>query len=161
LARPKPTPLPAFDKALDERRPQAAWREVMGPVDVAILEGWCVGAQPQPRALLGRAINELEQIEDRDGRWRRYVDRALAESYQALFGRLDRLVLLAAPGFEVVRDWRTQQEHKLHVRTGGGMNDAAVARFVEHYERLTRWTWRRCQAADWTVPMAADRTPLV
>lgn len=162
LSRPEPTPLPAFDKALDERRPQAEWRQVMGPVDVVIFEGWCVGARPQPAAALARAINELEQVEDRDGRWRRYVDRALSEAYQALFARLDRLVLLAAPGFEVVRDWRTEQEHKLRDRTGGGMDDAAVARFVEHYERLTRWILEEMPArADWTIPLAADRTPLV
>ncbi|TAJ73167.1 MAG: kinase [Phenylobacterium sp.] len=161
LSRAEPTPLPAFDKALDERRPQAEWREAMGPVDVAIFEGWCVGARPQPKALLSRPVNELEQMEDRDGRWRRYVDRALAEAYQALFSRLDRLVLLAAPGFEVVRDWRTEQEHKLRDRTGAGMDDAAVARFVEHYERLTRWILEEMPGrADWTVPLAADRTPL-
>jgi D-glycerate 3-kinase len=162
LSRPEPTPLPAFDKALDERKPQSEWREVVGPVDVAIFEGWCMGARPQPKALLARALNELEQVEDRDGRWRRYVDRALAESYQALFGRLDRLVLLAAPGFEVVRDWRAEQEHKLRARTGQGMDDAAVGRFVEHYERLTRWILEEMPGrADWTVPLAADRTPLI
>ena len=162
LARPGSTPLPGFDKATDERRPQSAWPQVQGPIDVVILEGWCVGARPQPKAQLIAPINELEHLEDPDGRWRRYVDRQLAQPYQALFARLDALVLLAAPGFEVVRDWRTEQEHKLRARTGGGMDDAAVARFVEHYERLTRWILDEMPGrADWTVPLAADRTPLV
>ena len=162
LARPGSTPLPGFDKATDERRPQSAWPQVQGPIDVVILEGWCVGARPQPKAQLIPPINELEHLEDPDGRWRRYVDRQLAQPYQALFARLDALVLLAAPGFEVVRDWRTEQEHKLRARTGGGMDDAAVARFVEHYERLTRWILDEMPGrADWTVPLAADRTPLV
>ncbi len=160
LGLPGLTPLPAFDKASDERRPQSAWREVEGPLDVVILEGWCVGARPQPRADLIDPVNSLERAEDPDGVWRRYVDRQLAGPYQALFGRLDMLVLLAAPGFEVVRAWRTEQEHKLRARTGGGMDDDAIARFVAHYERLTRWILDEMPSrADWTIPLAADRTP--
>ncbi len=160
LGLPGVTPLPAFDKASDGRRPQSAWREVDGPLDVVILEGWCVGAQPQPSAELVNPVNSLERAEDPDGVWRRYVDRQLAGPYQALFERLDMLVLLAAPGFEVVRAWRTEQEHKLRARTQGGMDDAAVARFVAHYERLTRWILAEMPSrADWTIPLAADRTP--
>lgn len=162
LARPGATPLPSFDKATDERRPKSIWPLAEGPLDVVILEGWCVGARAQPKAQLLHPVNELEHLEDPDGLWRRHVDRQLAQPYQALFGRLDALVLLAAPGFEVVRAWRTEQEHKLRARSGGGMDDAEVARFVEHYERLTRWILDEMPArADWTIPLAADRTPLV
>lgn len=162
LALPGPTPLPAFDKAADERRPQAAWRQFEGPADVVIFEGWCVGARPEPSGRLARPVNALERREDRDGVWRRYVERQLGGFYQALFGRLDALVLLAAPGFEVVRGWRIEQEHKLRARTGGGMSDDAVAHFIQHYERLTRWILEEMpERADWTVPLAEDRSPLV
>ncbi len=160
LGLPGVTPLPAFDKASDERRPQSAWREVEGPLDVVILEGWCMGARPQPRAELVNPVNSLERAEDADGVWRRYVDRQLAQPYQALFERLDMLVLLAAPGFDVVRAWRTEQEHKLRARTPGGMDDNAIAHFVAHYERLTRWILEEMPSrADWTISLAADRTP--
>jgi D-glycerate 3-kinase len=162
LAQPEPTPLPAFDKARDERRPKAEWREIEGPLDAVIFEGWCVGARPQPAAMLKHPVNALEAALDADGAWRRYVDRQLAQPYQALFERLDALVLLAAPGFEVVRAWRTEQEHKLIARTGAGMSDEAIGRFIEHYERLTRWILEEMPArAAWTVPLAADRTPRV
>jgi D-glycerate 3-kinase len=41
------------------------------------------------------------------------------------------------------------------------MSPAEVARFVAHYERLTRWILDEMPArADWTVPLAQDRTPL-
>ena len=160
LGLPGVTPLPAFDKASDERRPQSAWREVEGPLDVVILEGWCMGARPQPKADLASPVNSLESAEDPDGVWRRYIDRQLAQPYQALFERLDMLVLLAAPGFDVVRAWRTEQEHKLRARTEGGMDDDAIARFVAHYERLTRWILEEMPSrADWTISLAADRTP--
>lgn len=160
LTRPGPTPVPAFDKAQDERRPQGEWREVVGPLDVLILEGWCVGARPQPEARLATPINALEALGDPDGRWRRYVDRQLAGPYQSLFSRLDALVLLEAPGFEVVLAWRAEQEQKLRHRTGVGMSDEAVAKFVQHYERLTRWILEEMPGrADWIVPLGPDREP--
>ncbi len=160
LAKRGATPLPRFDKATDERLPKADWRSIDGPVDVVIFEGWCVGALPQPAAELGLPVNEVERVDDADGTWRHYVNRQLEEPYQALFSRLDALVLLAAPGFEVVRAWRTEQEHKLRDRTGGGMDDPAINRFIAHYERLTRWILQEMPArADWTIPLSADRTP--
>jgi len=161
LARPETVRLPAFDKALDEPRPASEWREIRGPVDVAIFEGWCVGARPEPENRLAMPVNALEREQDPDSVWRRYVNLQLAETYPALFGRLDALILLAAPAFDVVRAWRTEQEHKLRARAGSGMSDAEVARFIQHYERLTRWILEEMPArADWTIRLAADRTPL-
>ncbi|WP_040849189.1 kinase, partial [Nitrospirillum viridazoti] len=61
------------------------------------------------------------------------------------FGRLDALVLLAAPDFAVVRGWRIQQEEGLRAKlraagkpTDGTMTDDQVSRFIQFYERLTR-----------------------
>lgn len=161
LSRPEPTPLPRFDKARDEPAAKAAWPQVQGPVDVALFEGWCVGARPEPDFRLRPPVNELERRSDPEGVWRAFVNRQLGESYQALFARLDALVLLAAPGFEVVRDWRAEQEAKLRERTGGGMSDEAVALFIQHYERLTRWILEEMPGrADWTVRLDAARKPL-
>jgi len=161
LRQPVATPLPAFDKASDERKPKSQWREIEGPADVVILEGWCVGARPEPAERLRTALNPLERRDDPTGAWRGYVNRQLAEPYQALFARLDRLVLLQAPGFEVVRSWRAEQEAKLRARTGQGMSDAQVGQFVQHYERLTRWILEEMPGrADWTIRLNPDRTPI-
>jgi D-glycerate 3-kinase len=112
---------------------------------VVILEGWCVGALPQTAAQLMTPVNALEREEDPDGRWRGYVNDALTTRYPALFNRLSLLVLLAAPSFEVVQRWRGEQEQRLREklqREGGDatrvMDDAAIARFIAHYERVTR-----------------------
>ncbi len=154
-------PLPAFDKATDEPRPKAAWRRIEGSLDVVILEGWCVGARPEPEARLKAPINALERDRDEGGAWRRWVNRQLAEPYQALFGLLDRLVLLQAPGFDVVHAWRAEQEAKLRQRAGRGMSEAEVAAFIQHYERLTRWILEEMPPrADWTVRLSPERTPL-
>ena len=133
--------VPRFDKARDDRRPPGDWTRLEAGIDVLLFEGWCVGARPQGEDALREAVNRLEREEDRDGRWRRYVDDALAGSYRSLFAAIDLLVMLEAPGFDAVLGWRIEQEQKLRARSGRQlriMNDAEVARFVGHYERLTR-----------------------
>jgi D-glycerate 3-kinase len=157
--------LPRFDKAADNRSPRGTWATVASPVDVIILEGWCVGAVSQGRAALATPVNDLEREEDPQGIWRGYVNDQLDGPYQALFARLHDLVLLDAPNFEVVAGWRAEQEAKLRARNlqegrAGGMSDAEIARFVAHYERLTRWILAEMPArADWVVTLDKDRQP--
>lgn len=130
--------IPRFDKALDERRPEAARDTCSGPVDLVLLEGWCLGVRPQ--ASLEPAINPLESVEDADGVWRRYVNHAIAQDFLPLYPHITTWVMLRAPSFDCVYDWRLEQEHKLAQASTGAaiMSDADVARFIQFYERLTR-----------------------
>ncbi|MFY8207893.1 MAG: kinase [Caulobacter sp.] len=168
LARPGPTPLPRFDKAADDRAPEANWPMFEGPADIVLLEGWCVGARPQPSADLASPINALEAGEDPDGVWRNYANDALAGSYRPLFARLDRLVLLTAPDFTAVRVWRGEQEAKLRARLAAEgrdvartMDDAALDRFLAHYQRLTEWIAQDLpKDADVVVRLDAHRWPV-
>ncbi|WP_312162248.1 kinase [Phenylobacterium sp.] len=165
LRRPGLHELPAFDKARDDRR--EAGTAFAGPADVVLFEGWCVGAAPQPPQALAAPVNALEAERDPDGVWRRYVNAALAGPYQALFRALDLLILLQAPSFEVVLDWRIEQERKLRerlAREGGDasrvMSDAQVGAFIAHYERLTRWILEEMPGrADLVVALDAERRP--
>jgi D-glycerate 3-kinase len=162
LAAGRPTRLPRFDKATDDRAPAAQWESAPAGTRLLILEGWCVGARPQADDALADPINALERDEDAGGIWRRYVNTALAGAYQALFARLDRLILLAAPGFDIVLRWRIEQEHQLHHARGNGMSDAEVAGFIRHYERLTRHILAEMPGrADLVIPLAEDRSPIV
>ena len=145
LAGDEPIGIPVFDKASDERLPRKTWREAAGRQRIVILEGWCVGARPQSVAELVAPLNTLEREEDPLGIWRGYVNTALSGPYRELFDRLSPLILLAAPSFDVVRDWRGEQERKLRDRilAAGGdtsrlMDDAQMVRFISHYERVTR-----------------------
>jgi D-glycerate 3-kinase len=166
LAGSDTVPLPAFDKSRDDRRPRREWRGITGPLRVVILEGWCVGARPEAREALTTPINALERDEDAGGAWRGYVNAALAGPYRALFDRLSPLVLLQAPSFEVVQAWRAEQEHKLREklqREGGDasrlMDDAGIARFIAHYERVTRHILKEMPArADHLIRLSATRT---
>jgi D-glycerate 3-kinase len=145
LAGTDTVPVPVFDKASDDRLPRREWREAAGRQRIVILEGWCVGARAQPPGQLAMPINALEREQDLRGIWRGHVNAALEGPYRELFDRLSPLVLLAAPSFDVVKDWRGEQERKLRTRTleAGGdtsriMNDAQLLRFISHYERVTR-----------------------
>ncbi len=131
-----PTPVPQFDKGHDDRTARAAWPE-RGPAQVVVLEGWCVGAAPQPAAALAMPVNDLERHDDADGRWRGYVNAALAGAYATLFARVDALVYLQAPDLDSVRRWRAEQE--LQLPAARRMTPQQLTRFIDHYERITRW----------------------
>lgn len=137
----RPVRIPVFSKAEDDRLPESAWHEVATQPDIILFEGWCVGAAPQSAEALATPVNALEAEEDADGIWRRHVNAALYGGYAALFGRIDRLVMLRPPDFEAVFANRLLQERKLRAVVGDSarvMDAAQVARFVQHYERLTR-----------------------
>lgn len=153
--------LPRFDKAMDDPAPTGTL--VNGPLDVLIFEGWCVGARAQDDAALIAPVNALEAERDPHATWRRFVNLALDTDYADLFARIDRLVLLAAPGFEIVRDWRIQQEHDLRRRVGEvarTMSDDEIGVFIQHYERLTRHILSDMPAyADLTLWLDEQRRP--
>jgi D-glycerate 3-kinase len=154
--------LPRFDKAADDRAPDS--ERIEGPVDVVLFEGWCVGAVPQVAASLRAPLNRLEREEDPDGRWRREVNRRLATDYAELFARIDLLVMLKVDDFEAVRANRRLQEEKLARRDPDGvgvMDEAALERFLMHYERLTRWMLEEMTGrADITIPIGVDQKPV-
>ncbi|MBQ1783479.1 MAG: kinase [Gammaproteobacteria bacterium] len=153
-----PLSLPSFDKGRDDR---SADRRIDGPVRLVLLEGWCVGVPAEPDLALAQPLNHLEAEEDSDGRWRRYINQQLAGPYTQLWQRLDGLISLEIPGFEWVARWRGQQEQALRQQhPPQGMDEAALARFIAHFERLTRHALRVMPAlADLRLPLGADHQP--
>ncbi len=131
--------LPRFDKGTDDRKPQG--ERIEGPVDVLLFEGWCVACRPQADEELLDPVNQLEHDEDPDGVWRSVANLWLRGDYRVLFDQLDMLVMLKVGSFDAVLANRTLQEEKLRAAdptAPGLMDDAAIARFCQHYERLTR-----------------------
>ncbi len=144
--------LPAFDKAMDEPVAADERVSVYGPVHLLLLEGWFLGAQPETTQALDTPVNELEKTQDPQKSWRSFVNTELAGGYQKLFAMLDMLVLLKAPSFEQVYEWRTLQEHKLIAKQQAGtatMTDAELVDFIQRFERLTRHCLK-------TLPARAD-----
>ena len=128
------TLVPTFDKSRDDR--VGDFRGVTAP-DLLICEGWCWGATPQTAQQLVQPINSLEEREDSDGRWRKYVNEQL-KHYQPLFDE-DISVFLAAPSMEAVVRWRLLQESEMPVSPiGHAMSEMEIQGFVAYYERITR-----------------------
>ena len=152
LCRPGLVTVPRFDKGNDDRAGEAVFE---GPVDIVVLEGWCVGAPAKPGAESERPQNALERDADAGGRWRRAIDDALAGPYAALNDALDALVFLKVPGLGAVRRWRMQQEGERP--PAQRMSRAQVAHFVDHYERITRRMLARLpDTADVVVELGED-----
>ncbi len=152
LNRGTRTALPQFDKIADRRLPPSRWTLVTRPSDLIIFDGWFLRVPPEDPAALREPLNILERDADPQGIWRAYCNHALA-GYAKLWGRIDRLLFLQGPGFEVVPDWRWQQEAALqsaHPRRNA-MDRAAIDRFVLFFERVSRQALR-------TLPAIADRT---
>ncbi len=146
--------VPRFDKAVDDRANPSSWTRVpAGSVDVILLEGWCVGIPPEASSKLAVPANDLERERDADETWRRAVNHALATTYRDLFRRLDLLVALLAPSFDVVFAWRQQQERALAATEPDGraplLDPEELRRFISHFERLT------CHALN-VLPDVAD-----
>lgn len=160
------TLIPRFNKATDERFPEDQWCEVSGPIKVVILEGWCVGLEAQEEKLLERPVNSLEEIEDSDMTWRSYVNQQLATQYKELFARFDLLVVLKAPSFDAVYQWRVLQEQKLIKKMIAAgidrdqlktMSPEEIRVFISHYQRLTEHGLKTLpKRADWVLKLESN-----
>lgn len=151
------TRLPSFDKAADERRPEGDWPVFIGRPSLIVVEGWCMGALPQPAEALQAPINPLEAEEDTDCAWRAYANEQLSGPYAAVFARFDAVLFLKAPGFEVVQSWRLEQEEEVLGRALTKADASRINRFIQHFERITRWMLSGGMRADVTAQLDQER----
>jgi len=143
-----PLEIPVFNKADDERAPAEQWQRISTTPDIVIIEGWCLGVTAQNFLELIEPVNALERQEDRDGIWRHYVNTQLQQHYQPLFALIDTMIMLQAPSFDCVYQWRLEQEEKLRTRLQqdtqqhaehlGLMDAQQLDRFIQSFQRLTQ-----------------------
>src|SRR3546814_20686972 len=67
LERGEAALLPRFDKASDDRLPEARWERAAAGTRLLLLEGWCAGAQPTATAGRGEQDHVLDGAEAEDG----------------------------------------------------------------------------------------------
>ncbi len=150
-------PLPSFDKLADDRRAALDWTLYTRRPDLVLVEGWCIGAMPQDKDQLAEPVNALEAIEDPEGRWRKYANDRLKGAYAEAFERIDATLYFRAPSFGVVHHWRGQQEEDLLNRPLDANDEARIARFIQHFERLTRHMMSGGVKADVVVQLDEHR----
>ncbi len=154
--------VPRFDKRRDDRMAYEDWADVAARPDAIVLEGWLIGALGEPTSPHSDPVNSLEAAEDPDGIWRGWQERALAGDYARLWDRADAFLHLRAPSFSVIQRWRTQQEETTLGLSPGTLppeRRAWVARFIQHYERITRRMLQGQVRAGTVIAVDAERRP--
>ena len=134
------TKLPKFDKSMDDRLKKKYWFNIKERPEIVILEGWCVGAQPQSNSLIKKPINILEKYEDQDLIWRKYVNEKLKKEYKKLFSMIDYYIFMKIPNFKMVFKWRLLQENKLRKKLKFKrkiMSYKEIKYFIMFYQRIT------------------------
>ncbi|KAL4071295.1 P-loop containing nucleoside triphosphate hydrolase protein [Scleroderma yunnanense] len=136
--------LPVFDKSLfggeGDRLPRGML--LRPPVDVFILEGWCLGFYPTNASVIEERWNapvpELEDCFDMKSFVR--IEDVLAindrlKAYVEWWEMLDAFIQIkGTSSYKIIYKWRLQQEHDMKARNGGrGMTDEQVKAFVDRY----------------------------
>ncbi|EGR52040.1 uncharacterized protein TRIREDRAFT_56117 [Trichoderma reesei QM6a] len=153
----KPTSIPQYDKALfsgqGDRLPPHLWKPIntnlssspnssssstnSQPLQVIILEGWCIGFRPLPPSLLSQRYSSpsrtlqnhrLEHLLAINEKLREYD-----EVINTLFGAF---IHIDAEDTEHVYEWRLEQEEHLRLARGdpnAGMTKEQVIKFVDAY----------------------------
>ena len=156
--------IPRFDKAMDDRPDRSQWTACSEPTDIILFEGWCNHSPFQTADQLNDPVNELEAQEDPEGIWRNYANEQLKLYHQKIFQHADMKLMLKAPDFEQIYEWRSLQEDKLRQDTANSnqtriMSDNDLRRFIQHYERISRHTLAHLPAsADIVIPVNSDHS---
>jgi len=154
--------IPGFDKRGDDRRPVEDWRVCRGRPSAILIDAWCLGALPQEAAALTDPVNALEAEFDPDGGWRRAVNGFVGGAHAEFAARFDAVLFLRAPSFDVVLDWRCQQEAGLLGIAPADLPAAERARladFIQYFERITRRMLEGGVTADVIVQLDRNRLP--
>lgn len=130
--------LPRFDKSHDDRADTTTWPTVTGPIDIILLEGWCLGATSQTPDALADPLNDMETTGDPDGLWRDYVNTQI-EHYQPLFQLIDKHLYIQVKNFEHVVKNRLQQEHSItqHNAHYRPCTEETMRVFLQLFQRLS------------------------
>lgn len=156
------TLIPDFDKRGDDRRPVEAWRVFRGRPSAILIDAWCLGALPEEAPALAEPVNALEVDHDPDGGWRRAVNAFVGGTYADFIARFDAVLFLRAPSFDVVLDWRCQQEADLLGVAPADlppMERERLAGFIQYFERITRRMLDGGVTADVMVQLDRNRLP--
>ena len=135
--------IPKFNKAIDDRLKRKSWYLIKRVPDVIIFEGWCVGARAEKKNTLKKSINPLEKKEDKNLKWRKFVNRQLQTKYKKLFSKLNSLLFLKAGSFKLLQSWRLKQETLLKLNSKNKANNKVMSKseiltFMQTYQRITQ-----------------------
>lgn len=144
----QPTALPSYDKSqfagAGDRAPPEMWTKINDPLDIIILEGWCVGFAALSEAQLKTKWEHARDLESSGkgtgilGKLKlsdvEFVNDASRE-YGAVWDQFHALIHIDAEETHWVYDWRLEAEVKMRELKGpeNAMSDEKVREFVNGY----------------------------
>lgn len=145
--------VPVYDKSAHggrgDRAPESEWRDVRGPLDVVIVEGWMLGFSPVAEA----AVPDAQMAAP---------NRALA-NYSEWYALVDVWIVLRAATPEFVLEWRVEAEERMKASGKAGLSREAIEDYVRRFLPAYR-TYATGVAAGQTpaltVTMGLDRKPI-
>ena len=143
-----PIVAPLFNKLKDDI---SSKKKIIKKAEILLLEGWCCGSPPISRDYLFKNINRLESTLDKNKAWRQYYNFQLQKDYKKVFSLFDKQIYIQAPSFTYISKWRYAQEESNALKSKGEkfMNKKDLHKFIQHYEKLTKWMIK-------TMPAKAD-----
>jgi D-glycerate 3-kinase len=148
------TRVPVYDKSAHggrgDRAPEETWREVSGPLDVIVLEGWMLGFSPVDGAALPDP--RLAPANDALAEYARWTEQA------------DVWVVLRAQDPEYVLTWRVEAEEAMKASGKPGLSREAIVdyigRFLPAYRTYATPDRIPGRASGLTLTLDAARRPI-
>lgn len=118
--------LPRYDKSKfggrGDRSPPECWNSVRAPVDVVLLEGWCLGfgASEDKATLADPMLKEVNEFLKRGG-------------YEEMHAMMDAWIVVRIPTPQLVYQWREEAEEAMRSAGKPAMNPEEVEDFVSRY----------------------------
>ncbi len=143
-----PINTPTFNKLKDDITNKT---KLVKNAQILLLEGWCCGSKPIANQYLLKNINSLENIFDKNKKWRKYYNSRLRNEYQNVFSLFENKIYIQSTSFKYVLKWRYEQEknNASNSNKKNFMNKTEIKQFIQHYEKLTKWMMQ-------TMPAKAD-----
>lgn len=145
--------VPVYDKSAHggrgDRAPQSEWREVRGPLDIVVVEGWMLGFSPIAESV----ITDTDLVAP---------NRALA-AYASWYALVDQWIVLRAATPEFVLDWRVEAEERMKESGKPGLSRDAIEDYVRRFlpaYRAYATGMAAGQRPALTVTMGLDRKPI-
>jgi D-glycerate 3-kinase len=115
--------VPAYDKTAHggrgDRSPHADWPEVTGPLDLVLIDGWCLAVRPLDEAALpDPALEPVNASLAEYARWQRHID---------------ALAVWRAKELEQIVDWRVEAEERSRAAGRPGLDRASSEDYIRRF----------------------------
>lgn len=123
------TSIPVYDKSKffgqGDRLDKSEWKQVQGPFDIILFEGWMLGFKPLVTSFSSKFVKtEYAQV----------MNEQLKAYESDIYPYFDIFIHLSPFHIQQVYEWRLQQEHHMKMTRGvEGLTDDKVKAFVDTY----------------------------